>query len=240
MRTAIEEGQLSLFFGDNMWASAMLATEGMLQVGKLSDITAAQVQESKQKYNQAADTLAPYKNILNVYTSRWFGNEMVKGKRGNSNVDKALDFLRSAEAQEWYQHPNRTANLSDEQKSVTTTTLKATRKYQFFNWELEFPEVFFGYVGSTKQMIELKKDAGFDAVIGNPPYDVLAEKERQENLSEIMSFFENTPSLRPALGRKLDLYRLFLVQGSYVAKTGGFLSFIIPMSLLCDQQTEKS
>jgi hypothetical protein len=51
-------------------------------------------------------------------------------------------------------------------------------------------------------------------------------------------YFENTPSLKPALGRKLDLYRLFLMQGSNEVKHKGLLGFIIPMSLLCDQQTE--
>ena len=30
--------------------------------------------------------------------------------------------------------------------------------------------------------------AGFDVVIGNPPYDVLAEKELETNLEEILGF----------------------------------------------------
>ncbi|MGZ7246490.1 Eco57I restriction-modification methylase domain-containing protein, partial [Streptococcus pyogenes] len=35
----------------------------------------------------------------------------------------------------------------------------------FFHWELEFPEVFFDRNGQP-----LGDEAGFDAVIGNPPY----------------------------------------------------------------------
>ncbi len=42
-RTAIEEGQLSLFFGGGVWAGALLSTEGMLHVSKLSDVTPGQV-----------------------------------------------------------------------------------------------------------------------------------------------------------------------------------------------------
>jgi methylase of polypeptide subunit release factors len=35
---------------------------------------------------------------------------------------------------------------------------------------------------------ERKDSGGFDAVVGNPPYDVLAEKERQEDLSEVVKY----------------------------------------------------
>ena len=38
---------------------------------------------------------------------------------------------------------------------------------RFFHWELEFPEVFFDVDG-----VPLDR-GGFDAVIGNPPWDTL-------------------------------------------------------------------
>ncbi|MWG36154.1 Eco57I restriction-modification methylase domain-containing protein [Halomarina oriensis] len=45
-----------------------------------------------------------------------------------------------------------------------TTAQSVSEDESFFHWELEFPEVFFGE-GGTK-----REDAGFDAVVGNPPY----------------------------------------------------------------------
>ena len=39
--------------------------------------------------------------------------------------------------------------------------------HRLFHWELEFPEVFFGRDGRRRP------DAGFDAVIGNPPWDMV-------------------------------------------------------------------
>ena len=41
------------------------------------------------------------------------------------------------------------------------------RSHRLFHWELEFPEVFFG--GDGRRL----PDAGFDAVIGNPPWDMV-------------------------------------------------------------------
>ncbi|MGH9386055.1 MAG: Eco57I restriction-modification methylase domain-containing protein, partial [Vicinamibacterales bacterium] len=45
--------------------------------------------------------------------------------------------------------------------------LSIARQRQAFHWEIEFPEVFFDSSG------RLRADRGFDAVIGNPPWDVL-------------------------------------------------------------------
>jgi hypothetical protein len=43
---------------------------------------------------------------------------------------------------------------------------------RFFHWDLEFPECFFGLRPGTQRQIEhkLPAEAGFDAVVGNPPY----------------------------------------------------------------------
>src|SRR5205807_3786388 len=134
-RTAIEEGQLSLFFGGGVWAGALLSTEGMLYVSKLSDVTPGQAQESKEKYQESATAIAPYKHLLNVYLSRWFSNPIVKGKRGNADIDKALDFLRSDEAKVWINDTNK-KHLNEEQKIVLAQAEKDDADHKFFHWEL--------------------------------------------------------------------------------------------------------
>ena len=50
------------------------------------------------------------------------------------------------------------------------TALAVADKIRFFHWFLEFPEVFFGPRPGTTQVIERLEGAGFDAVVGNPPY----------------------------------------------------------------------
>ena len=38
------------------------------------------------------------------------------------------------------------------------------KEYSFFHWDLEFPDIFYDIDGRRK------KNPGFDAVVGNPPY----------------------------------------------------------------------
>jgi len=64
---------------------------------------------------------------------------------------------------------------------------------RFFHWDIEFPEVFFGFIDADRRQIKHKDridegSAGFDCVVGNPPYDVLAEKELGTDLGELLGY----------------------------------------------------
>lgn len=119
--------------------------------------------------------------------------------------------------------------------AASTRRVNALRKrLAFFHWELEFPDVFFNTQGEA-----LADAAGFDAVIGNPPYDVLAARERGEpvaRVEEFLSYASKDPVLAAVLGRKVDLFRLFLAQSLWLGRPGAVAGFIVPMSLLADQQ----
>jgi len=86
--------------------------------------------------------------------------------------------------------------------------------HRFFHWELEFPEVFFGLDGGT-----LGERAGFDAVIGNPPY------VRQEHLTPFKAHFAD--AFRAVADGAADIYVYFFQQGLQLARPGGRLSFIV-------------
>src|SRR5205807_558374 len=61
-----------------------------------------------------------------------------------------------------------------------------------FCWELEFPEVFF--IGGDRS-----PTAGFDAVIGNPPYDVLSELENDTDLTAFRAVIDDDPTYAATL-----------------------------------------
>ena len=56
-------------------------------------------------------------------------------------------------------------------QKVAATALRSAMEKRFFHWELEFPEVFFAPSTPGGQDVQLREDGGFDAVVGNPPYD---------------------------------------------------------------------
>ncbi|MER3422608.1 MAG: hypothetical protein C4293_04615 [Nitrospiraceae bacterium] len=127
--------------------------------------------------------------------------------------------------------------LSESDAKAAQNALETAGKKRFFHWELEFPEVFFGPRQGMRQVIERKPDAGFDAVIGNPPYDVLANEELgYYAVSQDLTFYESAPLYEPAIRGKKNLYKLFICRGVSLVNGNGAFSFIVPMPLLGDDQ----
>jgi hypothetical protein len=87
----------------------------------------------------------------------------------------------------------------------------------FFHWKLEFPEAFYEEDGSAAA------DAGFDAVIGNPPY------VRMEQIKPLKNFLESEYETHAA---RTDLYVYFIEQSAGLLRTGGEYGAIISNKFL--------
>jgi len=88
----------------------------------------------------------------------------------------------------------------------------------FFHWELEYPEVFFGEDG------EKRDDAGFDAVIGNPPW-VRSINIKTGNKSSWKYYKQNFES---ASKGEYDLYICFIEQAQSILSDEGKFGHIVP------------
>jgi Alw26I/Eco31I/Esp3I family type II restriction m6 adenine DNA methyltransferase len=91
-----------------------------------------------------------------------------------------------------------------------------------FDWDAEFSGILEG--------------GGFDVVIGNPPYDVL-EKERGKASwphDALNEYVDRKKKYTPADEYKLNLFRFFAVRFLQLARTGGRIGAIMPLSLLGD------
>ncbi|HXH32216.1 MAG TPA: N-6 DNA methylase [Bacteriovoracaceae bacterium] len=83
---------------------------------------------------------------------------------------------------------------------------------------------------------DIMKDKRFDAIVGNPPYDVM-EKDRLGEVHPhklIVEKLRVNDEFKFALGGKLNLYRFFLVKALDLMKNDGQFGMIIPMSLIGD------
>lgn len=149
VRQAVEGGQNVLW--GSQFTHLKLAAESMREVGDLSDPTSEQVKQSRKKFSEASDLLAPYKRILDVYTSQWFGNSPFKTKKGKRGVlqNPAIDFLKSDQAPK-FAESNLQTELSGFVKGIVNTAVSASKHMRFFHWELEYPEV--GYTQARSRI----------------------------------------------------------------------------------------
>jgi len=98
------------------------------------------------------------------------------------------------------------------------------RENRIFHWPLEFPEVFGAGPGR------------FDAVIGNPPYEIVSVRE-----SGILTRANEQRyyrSMYRACRGKINTYRLMMERGLTLLREGGALGFIVPATLLADSTAE--
>lgn len=182
--------------------------------------------------------------MLDIYTSQWFGNGVGGDRRQRSSVAQpsAVTFLKAHEAEDFLQAETLGAEqgaferLPKKLRAIAERSVAASRESWFFHWELEFPEVFFGPRPGTERVIEEKQNPGFDAVVGNPPYDVLASEEIGVDLSSAISFFKAQDVFAPAIRGKNNLYKLFICRSFGLCRDGGTLGMITPMAILGDDQ----
>ena len=85
-----------------------------------------------------------------------------------------------------------------------------------FNWEIEFPEVFFDEDGS------LKENPGFDCIVGNPPYVNIYLLSKFPHLTiYLQNYFE-------CAYKKFDIYITFAERSFKMLAPAGLHSFITP------------
>lgn len=208
------------------------AINHVLHVSRLADATAADVAESIKQYSTAREALTGYQVILDLLVAKYFGFPDAPGivEQGDNidltNRDRFLESLHDDEERELVLQVEKVARQRDR---------------RFFHWEIEFPEIFFGLVRGSGQNIKHKDriqegSAGFDCVVGNPPYDVLAEKELGINLDELQAYLKDQSLYEPACRGKQNLYKLFICRDVQVLAIGGQFGHIVPMALLGDDQ----
>lgn len=96
-----------------------------------------------------------------------------------------------------------------------------------FHWELAFPHVF----------LRPDRPRGFDVIIGNPPYEVISAAETGRDVEPLKKFVGIDNSLAATVVGKNNLYKIFIARSVELLADGGFLSFIVPMAVLGDEQS---
>jgi type I restriction-modification system DNA methylase subunit len=199
----IGEHVVGLFEGKLKERLPVVLGEVMKLLQKPSD-KVEHIREKEALYDRILALLRPFKEVANVWVSTYFGNEVDETSYENVLLKLSEpDTVWEAEvrSQSWFANAQRIAE-----------------ERHFFHWELEFPEVFFEETGQPKH------NPGFDAVIGNPPYQF------GENIpSEIRDFSD---CFEFAKGQ-YDVYWLFYeIIMNILLKDKGLHGFIVPDAIL--------
>jgi len=90
---------------------------------------------------------------------------------------------------------------------------------RFFHWDVEFPEVFYKPPPGREATVERLPEAGFDAVVGNPPW------VRQEGLREMKPALQGL--FAETYASEADVYVYLLTRGVQVLRAGGRFGMIL-------------
>ncbi len=151
--------------------------------------------------------VARWQTLADLWVSAYFGNTMTpeEYRALADRLQGQESLLTEAQTAQFLAHPaaNRQTNPD----------------LDYFHWELAFPEVFFDEYGRSRHAA-----AGFDAVIGNPPY------VRQEQLTPLKPFFSQ--HFANVYAGTADLFVYFFAQGITTLKEGGLNAYISSNSWL--------
>ncbi len=209
---AIDElNRLSGLFVSSAIAGAEGAAAGMRLIEEMSDADIAEVRNSAALFGEVVETTADLQGLLDFLCGfRWITAGMKKKQRDSlesplinalqEDLQKAYVLLSHGPPnQTETSHRDNSRNRTDHDESACTgaafsessifeqiwqDTKSIARREEFLHWEVAFPGVWQYWQNKRPQ-------GGFDAVIGNPPWDRI-------KLQEVEWFATRVPELAHA------------------------------------------
>ena len=174
---------------------------------------------------QSADSpLAKWKGALDLWCAAWFWSEGTPPDRAVF-LDLAGRLL------------NRPSTLPDRLAAAFLERSRAVAaRHRFLHWPLVFPDVF---ANGTETAA---RGAGFDAVIGNPPWDMVRgdsgveeiKTGRRADARHLTDFIRQSGIYRVAGRAHVNLYQLFVERALQLVRPGGRIGFVVPAGLVSD------
>ncbi|MDQ3420933.1 MAG: N-6 DNA methylase, partial [Acidobacteriota bacterium] len=121
-------------------------------------------------------------------------------------------------------------------QNVLQAGKNAATRERFFHWELEFTDVFHGRDGQPLHR------PGFDAIIGNPPWEMLrgddgnaaAREVKANDGSRLTRFARGSGIYRLQGAGHANLYQMFVERALSLVRVGGRLGLVLPSGFATD------
>jgi hypothetical protein len=188
--------------------------------------TLAQVRAKEQtlaRLNTAHTALSRWKQVCDLWCALWFHDR--RGPRTSPKFGALVDSLLGRGSL-----PDRLA------APILSETQAIAVQERFFHWVFEFPEIFHSADGEPSDR------PGFDAVIGNPPWEMLrgdrgdaSSRESARAAASMLTRFARGSGIYALQGDgHANLYQLFLERMISLVRPGGRLGVIVPSGLATD------
>ena len=201
MEATAELNRLGGLFASSAITGAEAATDGMERIEEMSDADIAEVRQSATLFQEVEDTTADLRSLLDLLTGlRWLTAGMKQRERRAFETqlvdtlaeqpDEAYGLLARGVFTDGSLPESAFTDLWNEARSIA-------KREGFLHWEAAFPGVWHSWQSAHPQ-------GGFDAVIGNPPWDRI-------KLQEVEWFATRSPELahaQTAAARKHGVDRL--------------------------------
>ncbi len=186
------------------------------------------VEQVRRKERALADLsathspLSRWKQVADLWIARWLSTDL-------NDLSTLFPALADAILTGHGPLPARTATPFLQRAAAAATM------HRPFHWELEFPEVFFTSDGQRRG------DGGFDAIVGNPPWEMLRNDASTESSPSIGSAarqvrFARDAGIYRALGDgHVNCYQLFLERSLALLRPQGRIGMVLPWGLAADQ-----
>ena len=211
LRVAEAMQQLNLLgglFASPAIAGAEVATDNMQRIEEMSDADISEVRESASLFQEVEDTTADLRNLLDLLNGMEWQTAGMKAKERKVFESPLVNALGEQPAQAYElltKGPDQPSpETTDEDESSQTTFRQLWKdartianRETVLHWEVAFPGVWRGWQEADPQ-------GGFDAVIGNPPWDRI-------KLQEVEWFATRSPELAlapTAAARKAGIQQL--------------------------------
>ncbi|HKT81588.1 MAG TPA: N-6 DNA methylase, partial [Vicinamibacterales bacterium] len=219
-RRAADDTNRSLFADGDLESTLRDVLPIRFSLADTADLTAETVRGKERSLASLGRHDAPlskWKRVANLWCAHWFSGSP------SSTFLELADFILTG----------RSALPPATVSACLATSDRISDERRFFHWELEFPEVFFDPSGIRRST------AGFDAVIGNPPWDMIRNDDgtgdRGANRSGVVRFTRDSGVYRWQSDGHANCYQLFAERIVSLTRVGGRFGLVVPSGLVMDR-----
>lgn len=164
----------------------------------------------------AGGPVTGWKAVSDLWCAGWFGTGWSNAAIFNTLADGLIR-----------REPGRSALPDHVTEPLLAGARTTAARERFFHWTLEFPEVFHAHDGQGLG------NPGFDAVIGNPPWEML-RADHGDSTPRLTAFTRTSGTYALQGDGHGNLYQVFLERSLSLLRDGGRLGLVLPSGLATD------